>query len=381
MQLNAAVVELAQQLIAIESVNPSLVPGGAGEAAIAQHVARWLAERGFVVQLVGAEVGRPSVIGTYRGSGGGRSLLLNGHLDTVTLAGYHGDPLAAEVRDGRLYGRGSYDMKGSVAAMLLAAVEASKQALRGDIVVTCVADEEFASSGTYAVLDHVQADAAIVTEPTDLALVAAHKGFVWATITTHGVAAHGSRPDLGVDAIVKMGRLLHALEALDNRLRAGATHPLLGTGSLHASLISGGAERSSYPASCVLDVERRTIPGESAATLQNELDTIIAACVRHDPQFAATVALGLARAPFETPAGAAILDLLRASASEVLGPTPPVAGASYWADAALLQERGMPTVMFGPAGAGAHAAIEYVDINSLMQTTAILTRTITTFCA
>ncbi len=376
-----AVGELAQQLIAIESVNPSLVPGGAGEAAIASWVASWLEQRGFVVRLVEGTPGRPSVIGVRPGSGGGHSLLLNGHLDTVTLAGYNGNPLDPVLRQNRLYGRGSYDMKGAIAAMLVAAAQASCSALRGDVIVTCVADEEHASTGTLAVLDHVHADAAIVTEPTELQLVTAHKGFVWATLTTHGVAAHGSRPDLGVDAIVKMGSVLTQIAVLDGHLRTGVTHPLLGSGSIHASLIHGGLERSSYPASCVLDLERRTIPGETSETLRRELDTIVAACAHADRHFQATIELGLAREPFETPADAAILLTLQASATTILGTPPPIAGASYWADAALLQARGIPTVMFGPSGEGAHAAEEYVDVESLRQLAAILQQTIEHFCA
>lgn len=378
--MNTAVIELAQQLVAINSVNPSLVPGGAGEAEIAQHIAGWLRSRDFEVQLVGAETERPSVIGIHRGAGGGRSLLLNGHIDTVTLAGYDGDALAPVLHNGRLHGRGSYDMKGSLAAMLVAAARASSQPLRGDIIVSCVADEEDASSGTRTILEHTTADAAIVTEPTEMTLVTAHKGFIWATITTHGVAAHGSRPELGVDAIAKIGPVLSALEELDRRLRANPSHPLLGSGSVHAGMISGGAERSSYPALCVLELERRTIPGESTNTLRQELDAIIAMCRRRDPQFQASVALGLVREPFEAPADAPLIALLRDSAAPVLGAPPPIAGASFWADAALLQASGIPTVMFGPTGAGAHAAHEYVELDSLMQLAAILKRTISSWC-
>lgn len=376
-----SVEEVARALVAIESVNPALVQGGAGEATIAAWVGAWLQERGFIVEFVGSSPLRPSVIGIRPGSGGGRTLLLNGHLDTVTLAGYKGDPLDPVLRDGRLYGRGSYDMKGACAAMLVAAAQAIASPLRGDLIVTCVADEEHASIGTLAVLDRVRADAAIVTEPTELQLVTAHKGFTWATVTSYGVAAHGSRPDLGVDAIVKMGAVLQRLAALDNALRAGAGSPLLGTGSVHASLIHGGAERSSYPASCSLDIERRTVPGETAATLHQELDAILDICAREDQQFRASYSLGLAREPFETSSNAAILPILRSCATTVLGDPPPIVGASYWADAALLQARGIPTVMFGPSGAGAHAAEEYVDVTSLRQLTTILTNTITSFCA
>lgn len=378
--MRSDVVALTQQLVAIESVNPALVPGGAGETAIARFIADWLGARGFAVELIGPDE-RPSVIGIRPGSGGGRALLLNGHIDTVTLAGYNGDPLDPRIRDERLYGRGSYDMKGGVAAMLVAAVEAAARPLRGAVVVTCVADEEQASLGTQAVLERVRADGAIVTEPTEQAIVTAHKGFVWATVAAHGVAAHGSRPHLGVDAIAKIGPVLVALAELDAALRAGPCHPLLGTGSVHASLIAGGEERSSYPARCVLDLERRTIPGETAADLRRELEAIVAACAGRDPQFRANVELGLVREPFETAPGAAILEALQSSATAVLGAAPPVEGASYWADAALIQARGIPTVMFGPTGAGAHAATEYVETRSLEQVAAVLERTITQFCA
>jgi acetylornithine deacetylase len=373
-------IDLTSQLIAIESVNPDLVPGGAGEAAAARFVQGWLDARGFSTHWLEGTPGRPSVVGVLRGSGGGRSLLLNGHLDTVTLAGYAGEPLLPRLAGEQLHGRGSYDMKSGVAAMLIAAERAARQGLHGDLIVACVADEENASLGSQELVAQFHADAAIVTEPTELQLVTAHKGFVWATLTTHGLAAHGSRPDLGVDAIAKMGRALLKIEQLGAALRAGPAHPLLGSGSIHASIIAGGAERSSYPASCTLEIERRTIPGENAATLRAELEALISACVAEDPAFRASLAIGLERAPFETPADAAILNTLRGCAAAVLGQPPAEQGVSYWADAALLGGAGIPTVMFGVAGAGAHAATEYVELQSLGQLAEILAATIVTFC-
>ena len=217
--------ELTARLVAIDSVNPALVSGGKGEREVAAFVAEWCAGRGLDVEVVGAE--RPSVIATRRGSGGGRSLLLNGHLDTVGVAGMEA-PHEPRVEDGRLYGRGAYDMKGAIAAIMLAAAQAT--GLRGDVIVTAVADEELASAGTEAVLERVRADAAIVVEPTDLRFAVAHRGFVGFELETAGVAAHGSRPELGVDAIVKMGPVLTALEELDRRLQAGPRHALVGPG-------------------------------------------------------------------------------------------------------------------------------------------------------
>jgi len=261
--------ELAAALVEIDSVNPALVPGGAGERRIATFVADWCTTHGLDVEILGDE--RPSVVSTRRGSGGGRSLLLNGHLDAVGVVGMDA-PFAPRVEDGRLYGRGAYDMKGALAAVMLAASDLS--GLRGDVIVTLVADEELGSIGTEAVVERIRADAAIVVEPTDLRVAIAHRGFVGFELETAGVAAHGSPPDLGVDAIAKMGPILVALAELDERLQAGARHPLVGPASAHASLIEGGQELSSFPARCVLMGERRTIPGETVDDVEAELRAI-----------------------------------------------------------------------------------------------------------
>ena len=354
--------ELAAALVAIDSVNPALVPGGAGEGAIASFVADWCADRGLDVEVVGGA--RPSVIATRRGSGGGRSLLLNGHLDTVGVAGME-VPFEPRVEGGRLHGRGAYDMKGAVAAMLVAAAEAT--GLRGDVIVTAVADEELASIGTEAVLERVRADAAIVVEPTDLRVAVAHRGFVGFELETAGVAAHGSRPDLGVDAIAKMGPVLVALAQLDERLRAGPRHPLAGPASLHTSLIEGGQELSSYPARCLLTAERRTIPGETVEQVERELRGIAGD---------AALRIVAAREPYEAPAGDPFVELVlrAADAGEA-------AGAAFWTDAALIGAAGIPVVVYGPAGAGAHAAVEWVDLSSLERVREVVGRVAAEWCA
>ena len=252
-------------------------------------------------------------------------------------------------------------MKAGVAAALVACREAAALGLRGDVVVAAVADEEHASLGVREVLASVTADAAIVTEPTELELIVAHKGFVWAEIEVTGRAAHGSRPHLGVDAIVKSGPILSELGALDEALGA-RTHPLLGRGSVHASTIRGGEELSSYPARCVVGLERRTLPGETAAGVEAELAALLDRCRAADPALVAEARTLLVREPFEVAPDAEIVAAVRAAAGEALGAPPPVAGASYWADAAFIAAAGIPTVMFGPAGEGAHAAEEWVSI-------------------
>jgi acetylornithine deacetylase len=285
------------------------------------------------------------------------------------------DPHAPRVDGDRLFGRGAYDMKAGVAAALVAAREAGRRGLAGDVVVACVADEEHASLGVQECLSAVRADAAVVTEPTELAVAIAHKGFVWSEVAAAGRAAHGSRPHLGVDAITRMGGVLAGLGALDEALGA-REHPLLGRASVHASTIEGGAELSSYPASCVLRLERRTLPGETAAEVEAELAGLLDRCRAADPALQASARTLLVREPFEVRDDAPIVAALRAAA-----PGAPVGGVSYWADSAFIAAAGIPTVLYGPAGEGAHAAEEWVSVSSAATVAATLTDVATSFCA
>ena len=343
---------MAAQLVAIDSTNPDLVAGGAGETEISAFVAGWLRKAGLEVEVHEPVPGRPSVIGIARGTGGGASLLLNAHMDTVGVAGMEA-PFTPVVKDGRLHGRGAGDMKGSLAAIMLVGAVAAREGLRGDVVVTAVADEEVGSVGTEDVIRRVTAAAAIVSEPTEEVVAIAHKGFVAFEIATAGVAAHGSRPDIGVDAIAAMGPVLTGIVALDHRLRAGPRHPLLGTGSVHASVIEGGQEYSSYPAACRLQGERRIVPGETVETTRAELEELAAGT-------GATVSVPFHRDPFESSADAAVVRALhRHLGHEEVG------GVAFWADSALLAGAGIPTVVFGPRVEGIHGIDESVDLASL----------------
>ncbi len=372
--------DLLRQLVAINSINPDLVVGGAGELAIARFIAAWLGRAGLEVEMDEPQSGRPNVIGIVRGSGGGRSLMLNAHMDTVGVAGME-HPHESSIVGNRLYGRGAYDMKSGLAAIMIAAANVQKLSLRGDVILTAVADEEFASIGTSAVLRHWHADAAIVTEPTELNLCIAHKGFAWLDIETTGIAAHGSLPEVGVDAIAKMGKVLVGLEKLDHSLRAHPTHPLLRSGSLHASLITGGQELSSYPERCMLKVERRTIPGETPASVEAEIRAFFTEIAETDPHFNASLHTTLSRDPFEVAEDELIVQLVRHNATTTLHREPGIGSAAAWMDAALLSSAGIPTVVFGPGGAGAHAVIEWADLDQLAQCSQILLDTIKEFCA
>ena len=358
--------QLVCDLVAIESVNPDLVSDGNGEGAIAGFVASWLRSHGLVVEMVETVPGRPSVVGVLRGSGGGRSLALNAHMDTVGAGGMV-DAFKPRVESGRVYGRGAYDMKGSLAAIMVAAKEAKTFGLRGDLIVMAVADEEVASLGTSAVLERFRADAAIVTEPTETRLCIAHKGFVWLEIETRGVAAHGSRPDIGLDAVARMGRILTGVVDLDTKLRRPRGHSLLGTGSIHASRIEGGKELSTYPDRCVVSLERRTIPGEDGANALAELEEVIASAQQRDPQLSASARILLERPSSELQSDSELAAAVAKSAEAVLGAHSDPIGVSYWMDMALLNDAGIPTVALGPSGAGAHADVEWVDVASIEQ--------------
>jgi acetylornithine deacetylase len=321
------------------------------------------------------------VVGIARGTGGGKTLLLNGHMDTVGVAGMpDGHQPRIDRAAGRLYGRGAYDMKGGVAACMLAIAAAREQNLRGDVIFTGVIDEEYASVGTMDIAKRFHADGAIVAEFTELRLILAHRGFVWLEVETIGKAAHGSRPDLGVDAIVKMGKVLTKMEKLDQNLRANPTHALLGSGSVHASLIQGGQELSSYPERCLLSVERRTLPGETPESVEAEILQIVEELQRSDSAFKAIVRRGIDRSPLETRADAEIVQALQAASVKLLHHPLQVAGVQFWTDAAVLSTAGIPSVLFGPSGSGAHAVEEWVDLSSVKTCADIYLATALDFC-
>lgn len=358
---------LLRDLVAIDSVNPLLVPGAAGEAEMARRVAHELEAIGLSVEVQEAAPGRPNVVATLEGRAPGRSLMLCGHLDTVGVTGMAA-PFTPVERDGRIYGRGAQDMKSGVAAMIDAVrvVAAGGGLAAGRVIVACVVDEEHSSIGADALVTRWRADAAVVTEPTDLDIAVAHKGFEWAQVATVGRAAHGSRPAEGVDAILHMGRVLQALQDLDARLQTGTRHPRLATASLHASLIEGGRELSSYPDRCVLQLERRTLPGEAPGVLATELEGILARLRAADSAFTAHATALLARPPYEVDAAHPLPVALTATALAA-GCRAATIGMSFWTDAAVLGAAGIPAVLFGPAGAGLHSADEWVNLASVRQ--------------
>ncbi len=363
---------LTAALVATDSRNPSLAPGAAGESAVAQVLAAVLRDWGFRVELVESSPGRPSVLATA-GPEGGASIILNGHLDTVGVEGMVHAPYEPVVRHGRMYGRGSCDMKAGVAAMCAAAARAVRAGESPRVIIAAVADEEFASAGTRTLLARgLRADAAIITEPTSLAIMPAHRGFAWITVQVGGRAAHGSRYDIGIDAIKGAAAILGALDQFEATTLTGRTHALLGHASLHASTIEGGIGWSTYPDHCTLKLERRTLPGERPADVLAEVESVCARVVSATPGLSATATLELAQSPSDVATDAPVVQAL-ARAVTARGQAVRVEGMTAWTDASLFNDAGIPAICFGPGDIMlAHAAEEYVPVHEIDLATDIL---------
>lgn len=371
---------LAAALVRLDTRNPSLVAGAPGEMAAVQLLADVLPTWGFRVEIQEIAPGRANLVARI-GRGGGPTLMFNGHLDVVGTDGMTHAPFDPQVRDGRMYGRGTADMKAGVAAMCAAAARVARDGLDGELVVACVADEEYESLGTRALLDAgVRADAAVVTEPTRLAICPAHRGFTWVELTLHGRAAHGSRYDLGVDAIRHAALVLAELDRYEREVLTTRTHPLLGRASLHASTIEGGVGWSTYPERCVLRVERRTLPGETTEGVLREMEDVIARVRTLLPELRADVRLEGGQGPSDVATDAPLVRALDA-ALRASGEAVRVEGMSAWTDAALLNEAGIPAVCFGPGDITlAHADEEWVPVDEIECATRVLTRLASAWC-
>lgn len=374
----ASVLELLQELIRTPSVNPTLAPGeeGTGEAAIATVARDWLTDRGVRSWLEEVAPGRPNAVGEV-GTDADPTLVLCAHLDTVGTAGMSIPPFEPRLEGSRVYGRGSYDMKGGAAALMAAAAALARDDdLRGRVLVALVADEEYASLGAQDFVARHRAHGCIVTEPSNDRLILGHKGFVWAEITTGGRAAHGSRWDLGVSAIGKMGRIIAALEDFDRHELRRRAHPLVGPASQHCALIDGGTGLSTYAAQCRLRVERRTLPGETPEQVLRELQSVVERAGED-----AEVSLVLDREPLLCDREARVATCVREAAREVTGREPEEGGVAYWMDAALFSAAGIPAVNYGPSGDGEHEAVEWVDVDSVVSCARVLAGAARRFCS
>ncbi len=370
-----------QKLVQINSVNPSLEQPGAGEAEIGHWIAGELSRLGINNKIHEIAEGRLNVVGLLPGEGGGKSLILNAHMDTVGVAGMK-NPFSGSLNDGKVYGRGSFDMKGSIAAILDAARNLTKEnkKLKGDLILSFVADEEYESLGAMHFVENYHADAAIVTEPTGLDLCLAHRGFGVFKIVTKGKTAHGGKHKLGIDANIKMGLLLAEMNSYANQLPAQNKHPLCGEASMHVPLMKGGNSLFIYANECSIHVERRTLPGDTRESVTAEFMEMIQKIAAQDADFKATIDCILWRDPYEIAAEKPIVTEVAHAGKLVCGKPPRIIGHTWWEDAAIFGKAGIETVVMGPKGGGIHEEIEWVDVGSLHQLSQILSQTARQFC-
>ena len=370
-------VALTRALVKIDSRNPTLSADGPGERDAALALGKILEDWGFSVSISDSSPGRPNLVARL-GPADSPAMMLAGHLDTVGVEGMTHDPFSADMNGGRIYGRGSCDMKSGVAAMCVGALRAYRLAgnsPKRQIVIAAVADEEYESLGMRALLDSgIRAECAVLTEPTKLAICPAHRGFVWIEIAFTGRAAHGSRYDVGIDAIRHAGLLLAELDALEAGPLHTRSHTLLGRPSLHASTIVGGIGMSTYPDRCILRIERRTIPGESEQTAVDEVTSALERVRARRPRIEASVKLIAAQQPSDVAPDALVVRMLETALKAEAMPAK-IEGLSAWTDAALLNAAGISAVCFGPGDiALAHAAEEFVPVDEIEKATTVLQR-------
>ena len=367
-------VSLLADLLAIPSMNPmgrGRTGAAYGEAAVADYVARALGALGADVERQEVAPGRPNVVGRFH-AGASATVLLEAHLDTVPAEGMEVGTFIPTLKEGRLYGRGACDTKGSLAAFLFAVGEAARRpaALRYNIVFAAVADEEFGFTGAReAAARGLRADFGIAGEPTRLRIVRAHKGVTRWKIHSEGRAAHSAYPERGTNAIYRMAPALVRLEQYASMLKTCPAHEALGTGSLSVGVIDGGQAVNIVPDRCHIDVDRRTLPGETTAEVLGAVRSLLDDLpgIRMEEPYLDVPGM-------DVPETAPVVGLLEKAIREVTG-TVVVETAPYATDAGIYNRHGIPTVVFGPGDiAQAHTADEYLDLVQLHQASEIVKR-------
>ena len=378
---------LTQALVQIDSSIPTrrgmeAHGGDPGELEISRYVTAWLEHRDIETQWLETPPGRSSVVGIVRGAGNGKCLMLNGHLDTVTLTNNRGGPSRGRIENGKLYGPGAADAKGGVAASLIALAHAKQDRLNGDIIFTGVAG---LGAGTETILKNGwQADGAIVSAPTHASLGISHKGFAWFDVTIHGRASHGFRFDIGIDAISRAGYFLVELDKYSQRLiKNGSKHPSLGPGNVHASFVWGGHDPSSYPATCAIQLERRTTLGERLDKVKAEIEELLKVAAKGSPGLSYESKTTFSRPTFEIAPHHPFVSTVANQIKQAMGKEVKMSAEAFWTDAALFAERDIPVVMYGPIGeiASPHAPEEeWVDLQSVNAVVEILIGISQKFC-
>ena len=378
-----SVTTLLSHLVKIESVTPWLIADGSGEGAIGDAIAEWLADLPVVVTFDELGPRRGNLIARLRGTGGGPTLCVNAHADTVGYANWADRALEPRMDGDRMYGLGVADDKSGCVAALLALREIAESGvkMRGDLLLAMVADEEGVSIGTEDLVKRYEIDASIVVEPDALPqIVVEHQGFGWIDVIVHGKAAHGSAPQDGIDAIVHMAEVVRRLDRRDRDVFSMTSGLRNGRTVFHTGALNAGTDYATYPSRAVLGIEIGTQPGEHLSDRVREIEETFAEVARERPDFRGEVVVQLDREPFVAEGHEDLVAALDASATGVIGrPFEPI-GLNAWTDAALMQAAGIPTVLLGSAGGNYHAPDEWASISELVSLTRILSDAIPRFC-
>jgi acetylornithine deacetylase/succinyl-diaminopimelate desuccinylase family protein len=356
---------LLESLVRIDSVNPSLDPAGGGEKAIGDFVAEFCRERGIEFSFQDVEGERRNVLAWVPGSGDDK-LLFVAHMDTVPVQGWSRNPVEPAIIQNRLYGRGACDTKASLVGMLLALGSIKRERPRATIVVAGSVDEEHRKKGARALAQIKPLfTGAVIGEPTDLEVVVAHKGSVRWQIETIGRAAHTSMPENGENAIAAMAEVLLALKKLGDDLRTRPTQ-LTGAPSLTVSLIEGGTDICTVPPRCVISIDRRLVPGETAATALQQVETTLSSVMSKHANIVARSILAAAEdPPVSGVASTHLAEVVRRACGRYAG-TGEFKGVPYGTDASQLSAAGIPCIIVGPGSIEqAHTVDEFVDLSQL----------------
>ncbi len=365
--------DLTRELIRFETISP---PGD--EQAITEHLARLLTAHGFTCEMVDLAQGRPNLVARIGGSSGKSPLAFTGHTDVVPLGQrpWSVPPFAAQVKDGKVWGRGASDMKAGVAAFVTAAIAMAPQLMGSPGVMLLVtAGEETGSEGAIALVKSGRMGAAgalVVAEPTSNRPLVGHKGALWLTAISSGVTAHGSMPDKGVNAVYKAAKAAMALERFDFNV---ARHPLMGAPTLNVGFLRGGLNVNSVPDRAEVGIDIRTIPGMKHAALKEQIRSYLG----HDMELITQVDLESVYTPAENP----WIRTVFAACRDFQGTEPMVETAPYFTDASVLTPAmdGLPTVILGPGPAEmAHQTDEWCAIDKIDEAVSIYKRLIAEWC-
>ena len=366
-----------QEMVAIDSVNPSLPGGKSGESGMVYYLAAFFDALQIPYELCEVLPGRSNFIATLEGKDSARALLFECHMDTASAAVMTIPPFEPHIRDNLLYGRGACDTKAGGAAMIHAIKRLKEAGVTPPrtILYAGTIDEESLFAGTRHLAAHVKVDAAVIAEPTELEVIRAHKGAVRFHLVVNGKAAHSAKPHLGVNAISKMARLIVRIEEELGLVYARKSHPLVGSPTLNIGVIEGGTQVNFVPDRCQVAVDCRLIPGETPEEVIQGFEDLIARAKAADSELDAEI-----EAPFfvcaalGTDEDAGIVRSAADACRALLGEAT-ITGVPYATDGSPFSELGVPTIVLGPGSIDqAHGAVEWVECEQVLQAAEIYQR-------